>query len=91
MAGIREAHQEAVHAICKAGSLPAAGRLRSTMVWCQVYGASSRRGSVWAVSGAHQPAAAWTRRARVVMVWLTAARPSAEISRECEAAGGEQE
>ena len=51
-----------VYAICAArDSFPAAGRLKSTMVWCQVYGAPPRRRSVWAVAGERQPAAAWTR------------------------------
>ena len=53
---------EASYAICAAcDSFPAAGRLKSTMVWCQVYGAPPRRRSVWAVAGERQPAAAWTR------------------------------
>lgn len=51
-----------VYAICAArDSFPAAGRLKSTMVWCQVYGAPPRRRSVWAVAGERQPTAAWTR------------------------------
>lgn len=72
---IGEQHRQCPRAQAPLTSPPTGpGRLRSTMVWCQLHGARSRRRSVWVVAGDTSPPQPGRGRVRVVMVWLTAAR-----------------